>query len=451
LTPSRLPPQASRVWRALYPLLLIFAWPWAHWRLRRRARREPEYGERIAERFGYAPDSIPRGGIWFHTVSAGETIAAAPLIADLADAFPELPILVTTMTPTGSAQVVARLGHRVHHCYAPYDFPWAVRRFYDRLEPRLLVLMETELWPNLIAEASRRRVPALLVNARLSERSARGYRRLGRLTRDMLLRLRWVACQYPDHARRFVALGMPAERVLTLGSVKFDVSLPVDHEQHLLPLRARWGLSGAPVWIAGSTHAGEEAAVLAAHRWLRDRCPGVRLILVPRHPARTAEVVALCRQHGFSIARQSAPADDDAAADVLIGDTMGQLLYLYGLADAAFVGGSFAAVGGHNPIEPAVWGKPVLMGPNVHNFPDVVERFGAAGCLEIVADPDELGDMLERWLNDAPLRAALGEQARRIVAAERGATGRLRDLLAREMAEVVRSAPDDFPGAKLPI
>jgi 3-deoxy-D-manno-octulosonic-acid transferase len=424
------------MWRFVYPLMLLLAWPWVRLRLRWRARREPEYGLRVDERFGRVPDSIPRGCVWFHTVSAGETIAAAPLIADLAAAFPTQPILVTTMTPTGSAQVLARLGRRVHHCYAPYDFPWAVRRFYDRVEPRLLVLMETELWPNLISAASARGVPALLVNARLSERSARGYRRLGRLARDMFGRLRYVACQYPDHAQRFVALGAPAERVLTHGSVKFDVVLPEDHPERVRDLRARWGLEGAPVWVAGSTHDGEETLVLAAHRWLIDRHPGVRLILVPRHPSRAAEVVDLCRQHGFSVARQSEPAAGDARADVLLGDSMGELLYLYGLADVAFVGGSFADIGGHNPIEPAVCGKPVLIGPVTHNFADVVAAFRAAGCLEIVADDGELGHALARLLGDPAECAARSERGRQVVAAERGATERLRNLLTREMAQV---------------
>ncbi|MFU8817115.1 MAG: lipid IV(A) 3-deoxy-D-manno-octulosonic acid transferase [Pseudomonadales bacterium] len=414
--------------RFVYQLLLVAAWPWVQLRLRWRARREPEYGQRIAERFGRLPAEIPAGCVWFHTVSAGETIAAAPLIAELAALFPTQPILVTTMTPTGSAQVRARLGERVHHCYAPYDFPWAVRRFYDRLQPRLLVLMETELWPNLIAAAAARDVPALLVNARLSARSARGYRRVGSLTRSMLGSLQYIACQYPDHAQRFIELGAPAERVLTHGSVKFDLRLPDDHAERVRALAARWGLHG-PAWVAGSTHPGEETAVLAAHRWLLQRQPDARLVLVPRHPARAPEVAALCRDQGLSVARQSAPGADDASAQVIVGDTMGELLYLYGLGDVAFVGGSFADVGGHNPIEPALCGKPVLMGPVVHNFADVVAAFRDAGCLQIVADAQQLGCAVARWMDDPAARLALGLRAREVVAANGGATVRLRALL----------------------
>ena len=195
-------------------------------RLGYRARRDPAYGERVQERFARLPEGLPAGSIWFHTVSAGETIAAAPILLALAERHPDVPVLVTTMTPTGSAQVARLLGDRVAHCYAPYDFPTVVRRFFDLAAPRLLVLMETELWPNMLREAGRRQVPALLVNARLPARSAAGYARVGALTRHMLESLRFIACQYADHAERFLALGAPADRVGVLGSVKFDVRIP---------------------------------------------------------------------------------------------------------------------------------------------------------------------------------------------------------------------------------
>ncbi len=421
------------MWSILYRLVLLLAWPVVHLRLRWRARVEPEYGRRVAERFGRVPAEVPPGCVWFHTVSAGETIAAAPLIAKLARQFAPLPFLVTTMTPTGSAEVIRRLGGQVHHCYLPYDFPWAVRRFYQRVQPRLLVLMETELWPNLLGEAHARGVPALLVNARLSERSARGYRRLGALTRDMLGRMRYIACQYPDHARRFVELGAPEARVLVHGSIKFDVALPADHGRRLAALQRVWALS-EPVWIAGSTHPGEEQAVLQAHRRLRDRFPEARLILVPRHPARADEVAASCRDHGFTVARQSRPAAADGEAAVIVGDVMGQLLYLYGLAGVAFVGGSLTEIGGHNPIEPAACGIPVLMGPRVFNFEDVVKAFREAGCLRIVTDAGTLAEALEDWLGNPETRRALGDRARAVVAANAGAQARLCGLLEREIA-----------------
>ncbi|HEX7034212.1 MAG TPA: lipid IV(A) 3-deoxy-D-manno-octulosonic acid transferase [Pseudomonadales bacterium] len=426
------------MWAFGYFVLLLLAWPWVVLRLHWRARREPAYGQRRAERFGRVPAGIPPGCIWFHTVSAGETIAAAPLIGRLAAAHPGLPFLVTTMTPTGSAQVRERLGERVHHCYAPYDFPWAVRRFYAAVRPRLVVLMETELWPNLIGAAAARGIPVLLVNARLSERSARGYARVGGLTRPMLERLAWIACQYPDHARRFEALGAPPERVRVHGSVKFDAALPGDHAERVAALRRRWGLGTSPIWIAASTHPGEEQAVLAAHERIAALVPGTRLILVPRHPPRADEVIALCAARGLRVGRQSRVEADDARAEVVVGDTMGELLYLYGAADVAFVGGSLVEVGGHNPIEPALCGVPMVMGPAVFNFEDVVRSFRDAGALEVVGDPEALARVVAGWLGDAERRADAGARARAVVAANKGAGARLEALLDEE----IRSAAE---------
>jgi len=421
------------MWRFVYRMLLWLAYPWVHVWLRLRARREPAYGERIPERFGWVPAAIPKGCIWFHTVSAGETIAAAPLIGDLAAAYPSVPFLVTTMTPTGSQQVAARLGECVHHCYAPYDFPAATRRFFDAVEPRLLVLMETELWPNMIAEAAVRGVPVLLVNARLSARSTAGYARGASLTRTVLRRLTFIACQYPDHAERFVALGAPAERVAALGSVKFDQALPADHDARVAALARRWQLDGVSVWIAASTHPGEEAQVLVAHRRICDQLPGARLILVPRHPARSAAVLALCQAEGFSVACHSAPDADAGGSDVILVDSMGVLLDYYALAGVAFVGGSLVPVGGHNPIEPALCGVAVLMGPEVFNFADVVAAFQAAGCLACVDDAGGLAAAVLDLLQNPARLAALGALGRQVIAGNRGATQRLRVLLVRQI------------------
>lgn len=420
------------IWRAAYRTLLLAARPWVYLRLWLRGRREPEYRQRIAERFARQTQDLPESAVWFHTVSAGETIAAAPLIAGLVETFPGVPFLVTTMTPTGSAQVRKLLGGSVAHCYAPYDFPDTVRRFYDRVRPRLLVLMETELWPNVIREAARRGVPVLLVNARLSERSAAGYRRLGALTRDMLSSLRFIACQYPDHAERFLGLGARPERLAVLGSVKFDVSLPADHAARVSRLRADWQLADRPVWIAGSTHEGEEAVVLEAHRRLREQYPDALLLLVPRHPNRRDEVSVLIDRYGFRQGRMST-GQPLAGLDVILADTMGELLYLYGLSDVAFVGGSLVPVGGHNPIEAAACRQPVVMGRSVFNFPDVVAIFEDAGCLSRVDDAVELAAVIGHQLADATLRAQVGAAAAQVVGDNTGATARLASLLGAEI------------------
>jgi 3-deoxy-D-manno-octulosonic-acid transferase len=430
------------MWWTLYQALLVLAYPVIRLRLLWRARREPEYGKRISERSGRVSDSIPTNPVWFHTVSAGETIAAAPLIRTLTEEFPELDFLVTTMTPTGSLQVTSLLADCVSHCYAPYDFRRGVRRFYDAVAPRLLVLMETELWPNLIHEASARGVPAVLVNARLSHRSARGYARIGSLTRTMLEQLSFIACQYPDHSQRFIELGADRSRVGTLGNVKFDVQLPEDHGSRVSELRAAFGLSTGPVWIAASTHAGEEEIVLAAHRIVRESCPDACLLLVPRHPARADEVARLIETVGFTVARQSklvkTGSSNGPIADVILADSMGQLLYLYGLSNVAFLGGSLVPVGGHNPIEAAICAQPLLAGPATFNFPDIANAFTNAGCLDTVHNAAELAAQITKYLTDPTLSQKLGKTAQQVVSSNTGATNRLLDLLRTQIRAAIQ-------------
>ena len=360
------------------------------------------------------------------------------MIETLSREFPQLDFLVTTMTPTGSAQVAAKLSQSVVHCYAPYDFSHSVRRFFDRVEPRILVLMETEIWPNMIAAAHARKTPALLVNARLSERSARGYAKLGAMTKQMLTQLRFIACQYPDHAERFLDLGADPARVGALGSVKFDVSLPDDHAVRVAQLKAQWSLGQRPVWIAGSTHPGEDEIVLAAHRRISEEFPDASLLLVPRHPARADAVAELIAQSGFNCRRQSASDETGTSApDVILADTMGQLQYLYGLSAVAFLGGSLVSVGGHNPIEAAVCGQPLIMGPETFNFPDVVAAFSDAGCLTLVRDADSLARSVLGYFADPTRTREHGIAAQGVVALNTGATQRLLDLLRAEIQAVV--------------
>jgi 3-deoxy-D-manno-octulosonic-acid transferase len=413
--------RASFVWAGLYQIALAIALPFVALRLWWRGVADPRYREGRSERWGHIRLGLPTGALWFHTVSAGEASAAAPLIRLAAEHAG--PVLVTTMTPTGADAVQRLLGNRVVCCYAPYDFGWVVRRFLERVQPRALVLIETELWPNLIALSRRREIPIALVNARLSERSASGYRLIGPLTRRMLGSLEMIACQYPDHAERFIRLGAPEDRVAVLGSVKFDVVLPPDLPQSVERLRARLGLTGRPVWIAASTHGSEESIVLDAHRSLTARFPTLALVLVPRHPERFDEVARLASVSGFRTRRMTNEVAS-GEVDVVIGDTMGRLLELYGLASVAFVGGSLVERGGHNPIEPAALGVPVLMGPHDFNFADVSALFEHAGCLHRVTDTDSLVHAVARLLSDVPARTAESTNARRVVEQNRGATDR---------------------------
>lgn len=339
------------------------------------------------------------------------------------------------MTPAGAAQARRRLGDAAVHCYAPYDFPFAVRKFLDGVRPRLLVLVETELWPNLIEAAHRRGIAVALVNARLSQRSARTYGRFPGFTRTLLQRLALIACQYPKHANRFVALGADPAKVQALGSVKFDAVLPPHHEQAAAKLRKALHLQGRRVWIAASTHPGEEGIVLEAHRQVLERMPNACLLLVPRHPVRAAFVKALAERRALQAAllkddgRAQRSTDGCAAAEVVVVDAMGLLQTLYGLSEAAFIGGSLVPKGGHNPIEAALCAQPLLMGPAVFNFAETTAAFVAADCLAIVKDAPELAQAVLANLEDENRRQAAGRRALQVVEANSGATEKLLGLL----------------------
>ena len=406
--------------RLLYNALLLLALPWVWGRLFWRARAEPAYRQRIGERFGRVPARMSSGVVWFHTVSAGEANAAAPIIRALRERMPEDVFLVTAMTPAGSARVETLLADIVEHCYAPYDYPWAVARFLRRVRPKALVLMETELWPNVVRHTARTGAAVYLVNARLSERSFRGYRRIRALTGPMLGSVRHVVCQYEDTAARFRSLG--AQAVDVTGSVKFDADFPPDRFG-LYDL----GFGDAPVWIAGSTHAGEEEVVLDAHRQLLARYPDLRLIIAPRHPARVPGLLRLVEDRGLTAGKLSAR---ESGSGVLIADVMGTLPHLYGRAHVAFVGGSLDRTGGHNPIEAALQGLPVLMGPARFKIEEIWARFAAAGCAHAVAGANDIVSRVSALLDDPAGREGEGERAKRVVAENRGASQALVDKLA---------------------
>ncbi|HSC83364.1 MAG TPA: lipid IV(A) 3-deoxy-D-manno-octulosonic acid transferase, partial [Pseudomonas sp.] len=367
--------------RRLYTLILHLALPLICLRLLWRAWRAPAYGRRIGERFAFGLGAFAPGGIWVHAVSLGESIAAAPLIRELLARYPHLPITVTSMTPTGSERIQALFGSRIQHCYLPYDLPWACKRFLCKVQPQLAVIMETELWPNHIHQCAMRGVPVVLANARLSERSARGYARFTKLTAPMLGELSLIAVQSEAEAERFRQLGARPDCVEVTGSIKFDLSVDPQLQQRATALRAEWGATARPLWIAASTHAGEDEIILAAHRQLLQQFPQALLILVPRHPERFASVFELCTREGFGTVRRSLGVAVTAETQVLLGDTLGELLFLYALADLAFVGGSLVANGGHNLLEPAALGKPLLSGPHLFNFLEIATLLREAGDL----------------------------------------------------------------------
>lgn len=418
--------------RTLYTLLFHLGLPLVALRLFLRARKAPAYGQRIAERFACKLPPMRQGGIWVHAVSVGESIAAAPMVRALLKAYPDLPITLTCMTPTGSQRIRAMFEGepRIQHCYLPYDLPWAAGRFLDHVRPRLGIIMETELWPNHIHQCARRGIPVALANARLSERSARGYGRFAGLTRPMLAEMNLIAVQTEVEAERFRSLGARPACVQVTGSIKFDLKI----DEQLLPrarqLREQWGAEQRPVWIAASTHEGEDALVLQAHRQLLQAHGDALLILVPRHPERFEAVHALCREQ-FATVRRSSGAPVDGQTRVLLGDTMGELLFLYALADIAFVGGSLVPTGGHNPLEPAALSLPVITGPHVFNFLEISAMLREAGALQEVDDAEGLATTVRRLVELPQDARRMGEAGNQVMRANQGALQRLLDGLAR--------------------
>ncbi len=420
---------AKRQRLIVYTALLYLAAPVVLLRLWWRGRRNPAYRHRWAERFGAAPE-LPEGCLWVHAVSVGEVRAAVPLVRALQQRHPQHPVLVTTGTPTGSQQVRQTLGDSVAHCYLPYDLPSAVRRFLARTRPQLGLIMETELWPNLYRACAAAGIPIIVANARLSARSARGYAYFARLTRATLSHIRLVAARSAADAQRFHALGMPAERIEVIGNIKYDLTLPADlptQGQHL-----RRELFGQrPVWIAASTHAGEDEQVLAALAQVRRHHPDSLLILVPRHPERFDAVAAHCQTAGYPLVRRSSGQACSADTAVYLGDSMGELLLLYAAADVAFVGGSLVPIGGHNMLEPALLGLPVVFGPQIFHFEEAAQQLLDAGGAQLAADAHALADNVAYWLSDASARQQAGESGRQTVLANRGAVARLCAALER--------------------
>ncbi|NWE44821.1 lipid IV(A) 3-deoxy-D-manno-octulosonic acid transferase [Pseudomonas gingeri] len=419
--------------RTLYTLLFHLGLPLVALRLWLRARKAPAYARRIGERFARGLPPMRPDGIWVHAVSVGESIAAAPMIRALLAQYPQMPITVTCMTPTGSERIKALFASepRIQHCYLPYDLPWAAARFLDAIRPRLAVIMETELWPNHIHQCARREIPVALANARLSARSARGYARFARLTRPMLEEMSLIAVQTEAEAERFRQLGARPESVEVTGSIKFDLSIDPQLLARAAELRGQWQAQQRPVWIAASTHEGEDEVVLAAHRQLLASHPDALLILVPRHPERFNSVFELCRQQGFPTVRRSTAEPVSAQVSVLLGDTMGELLFLYALADSAFVGGSLVPNGGHNLLEPAALSKPVLSGPHLFNFLEIAALMREAGALQEVDDAEGLAVAVQRLFELPRDAQKMAEAGLKVMQANQGALQRLLDGLGR--------------------
>jgi len=392
------------------------------------------YWERVEERFGFGRSRTERRAIWIHAVSVGEVMAASTMVGELLERYPHLPLVITTVTPTGARRVIDLFGDRVIHSYIPYDMPGAVRRFFDRFNPRLAVIMETELWPNLYNECGSRKVPLVLANARVSPRSVYRYRRFVGLFSETLSHGIVIAAQSQRDADRFRWIGAPPERTHVVGNIKFDLELPRDliakgREFREVHAQRR------PVWIAASTHEGEEDEVIEAHRRIVETTPDALLILVPRHPERFQAVATMLSRRRISYVTRSSAGRCEPKTQVFLGDTLGELTMFYAAADVAFVGGSLVPVGGHNALEPAAMGLPILTGPYTFNAEDIAEMLQEAKAAFQIADAQELSQQVSALLSDPALRARCGQAGRQTVADNRGALARLLELLEPLLAE----------------
>lgn len=409
--------------RPLYSLLIRLVAPVAWVALLWRGLRDRSYWQGLMERYGYGR-LLGTPTLWLHAVSLGEMSAAAPLIAALRDRHPQAALVLTTATPAGRARALTLAGGALDVRYLPFDTPGAVRRFLTRTRPRCALIMETELWPNLFDACRRRGVPVLLASARLSESSVRRYRRFARLVRPMLSANVTIGAQSAEDARRFAAIGAPAERLYVVGNVKFDVTPDAQRAVNGALLRDTFGVARR-IWIAGSTHAGEDEIVLRAHARLRQSVPDALLLLAPRHKERFEEVAALLKHQDLAFTRRSSAGAVPADCAVLLVDTLGELVLLYAAADIAFVGGSLVPVGGHNLIEPAALGLPVLTGPYQANNRDIAAMLLQVGAAAQVADASELAAVLERLFLASGERQRMGAAAIRLVDANRGSVARL--------------------------
>lgn len=423
--------------RFLYNLLtyLLFV-PFAcYWLVRGLGNRT--YFDRLGQRFGFGFPKLDNC-IWIHAVSVGEVQASLPLIRVLRDRFPQRTLLVTTVTPTGAARVKAVFGDSVRHCYIPFEFPNAVNNFFNSVHPDAALIMETEIWPNLYRGCGVRNVPLILVSARISPRSIAGYRRLLPLIRETLSHGIIIAAQSQADAERFRSLGANAARTWVTGNIKFDVELPADISQMGQAFR-KDSIGGRPVWIAASTHDGEESQVLAAHRALLDNFPDLLLILVPRHPERFSEVRDRVQKSGFELISRTENRACEASTTVFLGDTMGEVPLFYAASDIAFVGGSLVPVGGHNLLEPAAQALPIITGPHLFNAQDIADMFVEMNACRIVNDTDELAAAIADFLTNPDKASEMGRNSRELLERNKGALARLLVLVEPLLGE--RSLP----------
>lgn len=406
----------------IQPIILLF--------MLIRSLKSPQYRQRLGERYGcYSHIRPPKpNGIIIHASSVGEVIAATPLVKRIQQQYPDLPITFTTVTPTGSDRVISAFGHQVNHLYLPYDLPFVIRRFIDFVQPKLCIVIETEIWPNLIRQLRLHHIPFIIANARLSPRSAKRYGWVKGRFQNILKDIELIAPQDQISGNRYLTLGYPKEKLKLTGNIKYDLTISHRLQEKINGLKTLW--NDRLVWVAGSTHEGEDDIILQTHQQLLAQYPNLLLILVPRHPERFNAVAELIEKMGFHYCRRSKNILPNPNIQVVLGDTMGELMLLYGLADVAFVGGSLVKHGGHNPLEPLAFKCPIISGQYTFNFPEIFEQLlSVQGVIEVNSDVQSLKSAVDFLLNSEEKRHQYGEAGFKVLMENRGALDRLLQLL----------------------
>jgi 3-deoxy-D-manno-octulosonic-acid transferase len=398
------------------------------------------YWDRFGQRFGWGYPNLTGSCIWVHAVSVGEVQASVPLVRSLADRFPNRRILITTVTPTGGARVRLLFGDTVEHCYIPFETPDAVSRFFNSIKPEIALIMETEIWPNLFHECGRRMIPLVLVSARISPRSVKTYRTFLPLFRETLSHGIVIAAQSEIDADRFRSLGAATERTRVTGNIKFDVELPADLQERGIALR-RDNFAGRPVWVAASTHDREEELLLYAHKLVQNRHPNAVLVLIPRHPERFPTVRNYLLKGSYSFVARTEGRPCTSATAVYLVDTMGEVPLFYAAGNVAFVGGTLVPVGGHNLLEPASLGLPVITGPHLFHTQDIADKFAKVGASITVNDAQQLGLAVADLLGDEARAREIGARGLAIVQQNRGSRDRLLRLLEPLITNVGQPKP----------
>ncbi len=419
--------------RALYTCLMLLALPFMVMRLFWKSLKLPTYRARISERLGSVQHlKVPPGGFLVHAVSVGEVVLTIPIIRALKLRYPQMSITLTTTTPTGSQRVKQTFDGEIHHAYFPYDLPWMVNAFLDKVRPACVIIMETELWPNFIYRCRANKIPVIIANGRLSDNSMRRYVWIKFFMAKILPQLTYVTAQSELDGQRFVQLGLPAHKLQVIGNLKFEATIQAD--QHTAGTALKAALGRRLIWVAASTHAGEEELILQALKAVQEQFPHVLLVLIPRHPDRFEEVAALLTAKGLHFARRSAHDPYTTQTQVLLGDSMGELGMYYAMADIAYVGGSLVPVGGHNVLEPAMLGVATITGQHYHNFKDITLCLQKANALSVVNTVQELEQEVIELLLSPELRVQRGSNAIEVIDQNRGALQKLIGIINIKLA-----------------